>query len=72
MVVVSAFAQIPWTLWWSRSVWLHAGSFAWSSARLWLPNYVWALIVIAGMPACTLLGGLWAADSRLPQMKTEP
>jgi hypothetical protein len=64
MVTASALAQIPWILWWTRPVWLHADMIARISARLWLPNYVWAAIVIIGMPACTFIGGLWGADDR--------
>jgi hypothetical protein len=62
MVITSALAQIPWTLWWSRGVWLYPEGIADSPARIWLPNYVWAAVVIVGMPTCTILGGLWRAD----------
>ena len=62
MVVASALAQVPWILWWSRPVWLHTERIAGSGAGIWLPNYVWAVIVIVGMPTCTVLGGLWGAD----------
>ena len=62
MVVASALAQVPLALWWSRSVWLHLERFAEFPATYWVPISVQTGIVIVGMPAATLLAGLWRAD----------
>jgi hypothetical protein len=51
-------SRAPWALWWSRPVWLHPERIAGSSPRIWLLNYAWAVVVIVGMPTCTLLGSL--------------
>ena len=63
MVVASALAQVPWSLWWSRSLWLHADRVAGSSVRLWLPYYISGIVVLVGMQTCVIVGGLWRADS---------
>ena len=63
MVVATALAQIPLALWWSSPVWLHAGMISRVGPKLWVPNYIWAVVVLVGMPVCTVLGGLLAADS---------
>ncbi len=62
MVVACALALIPWALWWSSSVWFQPERWAGRPARIWLPVYLQAVIVLVGMPAATLLGGLWRAD----------
>lgn len=62
MVVASALAQLPLALWWSSSVWLHLERWAGAPARLWVPSYVSAVIIIVGMPAAAVFGGLWRAD----------
>ena len=62
MVVASALAQVPLTLWWNSSVWLHLERLADMPARLWFPISVQAAIAIVGMPAATLIVGLWRAD----------
>jgi hypothetical protein len=63
MVVATALAQIPLSLWWSAPVWLHAGMISRVGPKLWVPNYIWAVVVLVGMPVCTLLGALLRADS---------
>lgn len=70
MAINGAFAQVPAALWWSRSVWLHACAkvllhdYATEKlpVEIWLPNYLWAVIVIVGIPASCIIGGLWAHD----------
>ena len=62
MVVASALAQVPLTLWWNSSVWLHLDRFAEMPATHRFPAYVQAAIAIVGMPAAALLAGLWRAD----------
>ena len=57
MVVAGALAQVPYTVWWT-SVWFHPQRIADSPARLWLPVYVSAIIVVVGMPVATMLAGL--------------
>jgi hypothetical protein len=63
MVAAAALAQIPLTLWWSSPVWLHLGMISRVGPKLWVPNYIWAVVVLVGMPVSTVLGGLLAADS---------
>lgn len=62
MVVGSGLAQLPLALWWSSPVWLHLERWAGAPARLWVPGYVAAVIIIVGMPAASVLAGLWRAD----------
>ena len=62
MVVASALVQVPLTLWWNSSVWLHLERLAEMPARLWVPISVQAAIAMVGMPAATLIAGLWRAD----------
>jgi hypothetical protein len=62
MVAATMLPQVPLSLWWTRHFWLYGEfSFSWPP-RFWVPNYLWATIVLIGMPTSTILGGLWSAD----------
>jgi hypothetical protein len=54
-VATSVIAQIPLALWWGVPFWLHAGD----SARFSTPLHINAVFVLAGMPTCALIAGLW-------------
>jgi hypothetical protein len=62
MVVASALVQVPYSLWWTRHFWLYGEFTTRVSARLWVPNYLWAGVVLVGMPLSTLIGGLNGLD----------
>ena len=62
MVVAGALAQVPFILWWTSEVWLHLVRFAEMPAKHSVLISVQAGIAIVGMPAATLLAGLWRAD----------
>jgi hypothetical protein len=62
--VASMLAQAPLSLWWTRHFWLY-GEFTTKIPRFWIPNYLWAAVVLIGMPASTILGSLWVATSRV-------
>jgi hypothetical protein len=72
IVVASALAQMPLSLWWSRSVWLHVDAVARTSARIAVPNLIWAAVVLVGIPIGTLLGGLWDTISSPNDVTTVP
>jgi hypothetical protein len=60
MVVASALAQVPLTLWWGLPVWWHLNPLG--PARFNVPIRIWLAVVLVGIPTSTLLGGLWGAD----------
>ena len=53
------------SLWWTRGFWLYGAFTTAVSPALWVPNYLWAAIVLIGMPMSTIVGALWdVEDSR--------
>jgi hypothetical protein len=62
MVVASMLAQAPLSLWWTRHFWFYNEFSMRPTPRLWIPNFLWAAIVLVGMPLSTVLGGLWDRD----------
>jgi hypothetical protein len=64
MIAASVLAQVPLSLWWTRGFWLYGQFPVWVSPRFWVPNCLWAAVVLIGMPISTILGGLWDADEQ--------
>jgi hypothetical protein len=62
LITASMLAQVPLSLWWTRHFWLYGEFTTTVSPRLWVPNYLWAAVVLLGMPTSTILGGLWGTD----------
>jgi hypothetical protein len=61
LMTCSTLAEVPLSLWWTRHFWLYGEFTTSSGARLWVPNYLWAAVVLLGMPTATILGVLWSA-----------
>jgi hypothetical protein len=61
LIICSMLAEVPLSLWWTRHFWLFGEFTTRDSPRLWVPNYLWAAIVLFGMPTSIFLGGLWGA-----------
>ena len=57
------------SLWWTRHFWLHAEFTTSVSPRLWIPNFLWAAVVLVGMPLSTLLGALWGQSARTAHVR---
>jgi hypothetical protein len=53
-------SQIMLSLWLTRDFWLNGAFTTAVSPRLWVPNFLWAAVVLIGMPVSTVLGALWA------------
>jgi hypothetical protein len=53
-------SQIVLSLWLTRDFWLNAAFTTAVSPRLWVPNFLWAAVVLIGMPVSTVLGALSA------------
>ena len=50
------------SLWLTRDFWLHGAFTNTVSPSLWVANYLWAAVVLIGMPISTIVGALWDAD----------
>jgi hypothetical protein len=60
-IAASMLAQVPLSLWWTRHFWLYGEFTTRVGPRLWVPNYLWAAVVLIGMPTSTILGALYGA-----------
>jgi hypothetical protein len=56
-------SQLPWTVLWAWPVWRNAHVALVHTAYAF-PNQALAALILAGMPLCTLLGGVWSGDGR--------
>jgi hypothetical protein len=56
-----AASQLPWTVLWAWPVWRNAHISLVDTAYAF-PNQVLAVLILVGMPICTLLGGIGSAD----------
>jgi hypothetical protein len=56
-------SQLPWTVLWAWPVWRNAQISLVDSSYAF-PNQVLAVLILVGMPICTLLGGLWSVESQ--------
>jgi hypothetical protein len=56
-------SQLPWTVLWAWPVWQNAHVALVHTAYAF-PNQLLAALILAGMPMCTLLGGVWGRDGR--------
>jgi hypothetical protein len=56
IIAASMLAQVPLSLWWTRHFWLYGEFTTRGSPSVWVPNYLWAAVVLIGMPAATILG----------------
>lgn len=54
--------QLPWTALWAWPAWRNAHSVL-ANTSYAFPNQTVAVLVLVGIPICTLSGGLWSADT---------
>jgi len=59
-------SQLPWTVLWAWPVWRNTIALAGTAYAL--PNQVLAVLILAGIPICTLLGGIWSAEYEPTQL----
>jgi hypothetical protein len=65
-------AQVILSVCWTRQFWLY-GEFTTSvSPRLWVPNFLWAAVVLIGMPLSTLAGALSGPPARTTRVLSAP
>jgi hypothetical protein len=61
MILACAAAQVPWALTWSWRLWRQACWLAQHTRSVWsyaVPVGAEAIVILVGIPACALLGGL--------------
>ncbi len=61
-----------WSLWLTRGFWLYLEFTASVSARLWVPNYLWAAMCLIGMPISTVIGFFWGTEGSDRGIATKP
>ena len=62
IIAATMLAQLPLSLWWTRHFWRDGEFTTRAGPSLWVPNYLSAAVVLIGMPAATIFGGLRGAD----------
>jgi hypothetical protein len=64
VLIAVLVTQIMLSLWWTRDFWLY-GAFT-TSVRpsLWVPNFLWAAVVMLGMPVSIIIGARSARTTR--------